>query len=106
MSKKVRRSLSGTEKLSILREHLVEGKPVSSVCEVHGVQPSLFYYWQRQLFENGATVFGGVSKVVATRERQQAETIERLEAKLARKDHVIAELSEDLVHLKKDLGEL
>jgi transposase len=106
MSKKTRRSLSGSEKVSILREHLVEGKAVSSVCEAHGVQPSLFYYWQRQLFEHGGAVFGGASKVSAQRERQQAERIERLEAKLARKDHVIAELSEDLVQLKKDLGEL
>ena len=105
MSKRARRSLSGEQKLAILREHLVEGKAVSEVCERHEIQPSLFYYWQRQLFENGALAFGSVSRAALSRERQQVERIERLEAKLARKDTVIAELSEDLVQLKKELGE-
>lgn len=105
MSKRARRSLSGEQKLAILREHLVEGKAVSEVCEQHEVQPSLFYYWQRQLFENGASAFGPSARATSNRERQQAERIERLEAKLARKDTVIAELSEDLVQLKKELGE-
>lgn len=106
MSKRARRSLSGEQKLSILREHLVEGKAVSEVCERHEIQPSLFYYWQRQLFDNGALAFGPTSRAASNRERQQVERIERLEAKLARKDTVIAELSEDLVQLKKELGEL
>jgi transposase-like protein len=106
MSKRARRSLSGGQKLAILREHLVDGKAVSEVCERHEVQPSLFYYWQRQLFENGASAFGPAARAASNRERQQAERIERLEAKLARKDTVIAELSEDLVELKKELGEL
>lgn len=105
MSKRARRSLSGEQKLSILREHLVEGKAVSEVCERHEVQPSLFYYWQRQLFENGAAVFGSSARKTSSREREQAERIARLEARLARKDTVIAELSEDLVQLKKELGE-
>jgi hypothetical protein len=33
MSKKGRRSYSVEEKVSVLREHLVEGKAVSEVCE-------------------------------------------------------------------------
>lgn len=105
MAKRSRRQHRPEEKLAILKEHLVDHKPVSEVCERHGVQPSLFYYWQRQLFENGAAAFAPTSRVASSRDQQQAARIERLEAKLARKDAVIAEISEDLVQLKKDLGE-
>ena len=75
------------------------------VCELHGMQASLFYYWQRQLFENGASAFAPSSRAASARDQRQAARIERLEAKLVRKDAVIAEISEDLVQLKKELGE-
>ena len=106
MSKKARRTYQPEEKLAILKEHLVEGRPVSEVCERHGVQPSMFYYWQRQLFENGALALGPVNRGVSAKEQRQVERIAHLEARLARKDQVIAELSEDLVQTKKELGEL
>lgn len=103
MSKESRRYLAPEQKLAILREHLVEGVPVSDVCEKHKVQPSVFYYWQRQLFENGAAAFA--AQRPAAQDKQQAARIAQLEARLARKDAVIAELSEELVHLKKAGGE-
>jgi transposase-like protein len=37
MSKRARRSYSVEEKVGVLREHRVEGKAVSEVCERHGV---------------------------------------------------------------------
>ncbi len=49
-----RRSFSGAEKMAILREHLIERVPISEVCEKHGIQPTLFYVWQKKLFEDGA----------------------------------------------------
>jgi transposase len=106
MPKKARRNYQAEEKLSILKEHLSEGKAVSEVCERHGVRPSLFYYWQRQLFENGALALGPTKKVASAKEQRQVERISYLEGRLARKDQVIAELSEDLVQLKKEAGEL
>jgi len=39
------------------------------------------------------------------KERALQEKVDRLEAKLARKDHVIAVISEDHVALEKELGE-
>lgn len=104
MSKEQRRHHSAEQKLAILREHLVERKPVSEVCEQHTIAPSLFDYWQKQLFENGAAAFSLPNRS-SSRERQLATRVEQLEAKLARKDSVIAEISEDLVLLKKELGE-
>jgi transposase-like protein len=38
--------------VAILREHLLEGKPVSKVCQQHQLQPTVFYAWQKTFFEN------------------------------------------------------
>lgn len=103
MSKEQRRHLSPEQKLAILREHLVERKPVSDICEQHGIAPSLFYYWQKQLFENADRALEGPKS--SSREQELARKVEHLEAKVARKDQVIAEISEEYVQLKKELGE-
>ena len=58
MSKtKPRRHLTGQERVTILRRHLVEKVPVSDLCEEHGIHPTLFYRWQKDWFEHGALVF-------------------------------------------------
>jgi transposase len=57
MSRKPRKQYSGQEKVAILRERLLEGKPLSEVCERHQLQPTVFYAWQKQFFENGAAAF-------------------------------------------------
>ncbi|MFO0963970.1 MAG: transposase [Phycisphaerales bacterium] len=104
MSKEKRRHHSPEQKLAVLREHLLERKPISELCERHGIAPSMFYDWQRKLFENGAAAFSATGKA-ASREHELEARVGQLEAKIARKDTVIAEISEDLVNLKKELGE-
>jgi transposase len=92
--------------MAILREHLIEGVPISEVCDKHGVQPTLFYAWQKKLFEEGAAVF---EQPRAKSPRQQASEQRRiafLEAKLRNKDEVMAELLGEHVALKKSLGEI
>ncbi|MFQ5424953.1 MAG: transposase [Phycisphaerae bacterium] len=39
--------------MAILREHLIEKGPISEVCDKHGLQPTVFYQWQKRLFEDG-----------------------------------------------------
>ena len=104
MSQSERRHLSGEAKVKILRLHLLEGKPVSDLCEEHRINPSLFYQWQRTFFENGARAFEGPGQVRSqTRFEKQ---IEALESRLQRKHEVLSELMEEHIRLKKDLGEL
>jgi transposase-like protein len=90
--------------VAILREHLVEKVPISEVCEKHGLQPTVFYGWQKKLFEEGAAVF----EQPRTKSGRQAATEQRriafLEAKLRNKDEVMAELLGEHVALKKVLG--
>ena len=101
-----RRNFTGSEKMAILREHLVERVPISEVCEKHGIQPTLFYTWQKKLFEEGEAVF---EQPRAKSPRQQAaeqRRIEALEAKIRNKDEVLAELMSEHIALKKSLGEI
>jgi len=98
-----RRRFTAEEKVRILKRHLVDKVAVSDVCDSEGIQPTLFYQWQRQFFENGAAAFEPKSRKKAQRE---AERIEALESKLRKKDEVISELMEDHVKLKKELGDL
>ncbi len=102
--RKERKSYSGPEKMAILREHFIEGVPVSEVCDRHGLQPSLFYTWQKKLFENGASVFEAGNGPSKRQQDAQAQWIEALEAKLKQKNEVVAELLEEHVALKKKLG--
>lgn len=104
-SKRSRRQFSTEQKVAILRRHLVDKVPVSDLCDEYKLQPSVFYQWQRALFDNLAGAFERAPSNVSSREKQLADKVERLEARLARKDTVIAEISAEYVQLKKELGE-
>jgi transposase-like protein len=92
--------------MAILREHLVEKVPISEVCEKHGIQPTLFYTWQKKLFEEGAAVFEQPRAQSPRQVAAEQRKIEALEAKIRNKDEVLAELMSDHVALKKSLGEI
>ena len=101
MSEK-RRKFSAEEKVRILRRHLVEKVALSDLCDEYGLHPTMFYRWQKMFFEKGAAAF-------ERREDGQTRKLERkvsvLQAKLAQKDEVIAEIMASHVALKKSLGE-
>jgi transposase len=97
-----RRQFTPQQKVAILREHLVEHVPVSDLCDKHKLHPTLFYQWQKAFFENGAAAFE------SRRPRSQSlskDKIAALEAKLRKKTEVLAEVVEELVRTKKELGE-
>jgi transposase-like protein len=103
MSRKPRKQYAPQEKVAILREHLLEGKPVSEVCQEHQLQPTVFYGWQKAFFENGATAFQRQNKRA---EQAKDRQLAALQEKLATKNEVIAELMEENVRSKKATGEL
>jgi transposase-like protein len=59
MSKRQRRRYSPEEKAKILRLHLLQQVPISEICEKHGIHPTMFYQWQKALFENAAAALEG-----------------------------------------------
>lgn len=102
MTKRTRRKFTAQEKVAILRKHLLEGQPVSEVCDAHELNPTQFYRWQQEFFENGAAAFERTDKRASQAEkRRQAD----LETKLQKKDSVIAEIMEELIAEKKRPGE-
>jgi transposase-like protein len=98
---KKRKQYKAKEKVAIIRKHLLEGVAVSDVCEEYGIQPSVFYRWQKALFEQGDQVFErGRNRQVNRQERQ----IAALQEKLKKKDEVLGEVMEEYVALKKTFG--
>jgi transposase-like protein len=106
MPKKSRKYYTPEEKIALLRKHLVEKVAVSQICEEQGLQVSLFYAWLRQFFEKGAVVFQHTDRqqdrLAAAKDRE----IATLKQKLQNKNEVVAELMEEHVQLKKELGDL
>jgi transposase-like protein len=100
-----RKHYSNPEKVAILRLHLLEKKPVSDLCDQYGIHPTLFYRWQKELFENGAAAFENQGKRRKAAEDVKDRKIATLEEKLRRKNEVLAELMAEHVQLKKELGE-
>jgi transposase len=79
------------EKVTILRRHLLDKVPVSDLCEENGHQPTVFYRWQKEFFENGASAFQTKERPTGQIEEKQ-KRIEFLEKKVQRKDEVLVEL--------------
>jgi transposase-like protein len=102
---KTRKHYTPTEKVAILRRHLVDDVPVSDLCDEYGLHPTLLYNWQKQFFENGVAAFERSNKAGKRVEDAKDRKIEILEAKIAKKNEVVAELMEEHVQLKKALGE-
>lgn len=102
MSARQRRRFEPAEKVAIVRRHLLEQVPVSDLCDEYGLQPTVFYRWQKQLFENGAAAFERAKDPALPLTRR----IAKLEEKLSNKNVVIAELMEEQIKAKKALGDV
>jgi transposase len=101
--RKARRHFEGTEKVAILKRHLVDKVPVSTLCDELDIYPTQFYGWLKDFFENGHLAFANGRKSKAVEDAKDKK-IEQLEAKLAKKNEVMAELMEAHTELKKILG--
>lgn len=105
MSRKPRKNYTPAEKVAILKRHLLEKVPISDLCDELQLSPTLFYQWQKQFFEQGTAAFErqtGNRRADDAKDRQIAQ----LQEKLVKKNEVVAELLEEHVQLKKELGEL
>jgi transposase len=104
MKKNIHRKYTPEFKIKLLKEHLVNKIAVTELCEQHGVKPSLFYVWQKDLFEQGGVIFEKSKTTKPALDKHQAK-INALEEKLVRKNEVLSELMEEHIALKKQCGE-
>jgi transposase len=102
MKQKLRR-YSPDEKVALLRRHLLEQVPVSELCREHDLHPNVFYRWQKGFFEGGAAAF---AKESSGQIKSLTKQITALEGQLARKNEVLAEVTEAYVRVKKNSGVL
>lgn len=72
-----------------------------------GIHATPYYAWQRQLFEEGNSVFERRTNGANARRQQDAaqRKIAQLEERLQKKNEVVVELLEEHVQLKKAIGE-
>ena len=99
-----RRHFADPEKVAILKRHLIDKVPVSDLCDELDIYPNQFYDWLKKFFENGHLAFANGRKSKAVEDANVAK-IHQLQAKLSRKNEVMAELLEAHTELKKNLGE-
>jgi len=102
---KQRRHFTGAEKVSTLKRHLLEKVPISDLCDELDIYPNQLYGWLKEFFENGHAAFDNGRKSKALEDAKD-EKIQKLEAKLHKKNEVMAELMEALTEEKKRNGEL
>ena len=102
---KQRRHFEGAEKVAILKRHLIDKVPISNLCDELDIQPTVLYDWLKKFFENGHAAFENGRKSKTAEDAKDLK-IEKLEAKLQRRDTVLAELMEEHTLLKKELGEI
>ena len=98
---KSRKNYTPEEKVAILKKHFAEKVSVSDLCDKYNLQPTVFYRWQKQFFENGALAFQRQSK---RKTKKYEQKVTALEQKLTQKNEVLAELMEEHMVLKKSLG--
>ena len=98
--KKKRKQYTPQEKVAILKRHLMDNIPVSDLCDEHDLHPNVFYRWQSQFFEGDAAAFEQESSRELERLKRK---VAALEERLARKDAVLSEITEEYVRCKKTM---
>lgn len=105
MSEPTRPHYAAEQKVAAVKRHLIDKVPASQLCDDLGISVNTFFLWQKELFENGHRAFEKNGRRAHRAEEERQQRIAALEAKLQKKDGVIARLMEEHVELKKSLGE-
>jgi transposase-like protein len=101
-----RRHFTAEQKALIVRRHVSDKEPVSKLAEEFGVQPGQIHGWVNTVLAQAEKAFERTGGPPRREQAALAQKVERLEAKLVQKNEVIAELLEENVKAKKELGEL
>jgi hypothetical protein len=90
--------------MAILREDLIDLSSIAEVCDLHGIQPTMFDLWQKKLCEDRASVFERSRGAGSNGQAPEARKVEALEAKLRDKNEVLAELMSEHIAQKEVLA--
>ena len=108
---KTRRKFTAEQKAAIVRRHLKDKEPISSIAEELSIQPTQIHQWVALALEQVERAFEKSAKSEKVSQRAEAkinelkdQRIKKLEEKLIHKNEVIAELMEENVKAKKPMG--
>lgn len=97
------RHYSPEQILWLLRQHLEEGRPVSTICHEHEIDEKEFLEWKKSFFEKGGAAIE--RRALPRRRDVYNEKLAQLEARLRQKDEVIAALTAELMRTKQEFLE-
>ena len=97
--RRTRRKFSSAEKLKMVMAVIQDGKAVRDVAQENNVHPNMILNRKKEFFEKTAMIFD-CHRLDITEKAQQRK-IDELEAKLKKKDEVIAEIAEENMMIKK-----
>ena len=102
-----RRHFTPPQKAEIVRRHVAGKEPVSNLADEFNVQPTQIHTWIKQVLDQAERAFEKTANRTAKRaDDVKDRKIAALEEKLVKKNEVVAELMQEHVQLKKELGEL
>ncbi|MBK8396286.1 MAG: transposase [Leptospiraceae bacterium] len=99
---KTRRFWSADEKIGIIREHLHKVKLVDT-CDEKNIHPTMFSTWLKQVLEAGREALAGTNKKEM---RATDRLLSKHKEEIERKNQIIAELTGEILDLKKELGDI
>lgn len=100
-SSKARRRWTAEEKAQIVRRHLRDKVSLADLADETGASPGLISQWVKILMESAESIFGNeIKKVKRSREKE----LMAKEARIAQLQEVVAELSTEVLRLKKGIG--
>ena len=97
--KATRRKFSAEEKIRIVLEGLRGEVPVSEVCRIEGIAPTMYYRWSKSFLDAGKNGLTRDTKRDAT-----TEEVRKLKEENEYLKKALAESILDIQRLKKSLG--
>jgi len=95
--KQRRKKWTTEEKINILRDHFSRSKIIDT-SEQYRVHPNMIGNWWKAVIEAGKEALSGNNR---RKQTEKDKLIENYEEELSQKNEVIAELSRELLELKK-----
>ena len=99
---RTRKTFTTEEKFKVVMAVIQDGKAVSDVAKEENIHPNMILNWKKKFLENASMVFNRTRPDIT--EKAQQKKIDELEAKLQKKDEVIAEIAEENMLFEKTFG--
>lgn len=99
-----KKTYTSVQKAEIIREYLEDNVPISELSEKYEILPNTLYNWRKQILEEAPMTLSRKSKREEKQKMAELKRIAELEALLAKRETLIAELVAENIGLKKNIN--